>query len=97
MGCYICNRNMDIKNDDMTSQEAVNILKQLCDGALKMGLISKTEDAALLHEMFLLIKQRMIESAIPDPGNNKQLQPANNHPQVNGRPQETGLREPTHY
>lgn len=65
----------------MTKIEALSILKQLCDGALKMGLISKTEDAVLMHEMFLLIQKSLSE---PNTGSHQQLQPTNNHPKVSG-------------
>lgn len=63
----------------MTSEEALRNLKSLCDGALKMGLISKIEDAAMLHEMFLLIQKKLSE---PNTGNHQQLQSANNHKEI---------------
>jgi len=78
----------------MTNEQAISTLKQLCDGAIKMGLISKTEDAALLHEMFLMIQKSLSE---PDTNNHQQLQQVDNYPEVTNGPAETGVRKPTHY
>jgi hypothetical protein len=78
----------------MTSQQALSHLKTLCDGALKMGLIARVEDAALLNEMFLLIQKRLGE---PNTNNHQQLQSPINNSQVGRGPVEVGVREHTSY
>jgi len=44
-----------VKTFEMSKQEAIAIIKQVCDGAIKAGLISKLEDAALLAKAFEVV------------------------------------------
>lgn len=78
----------------MTTEEALRNLKNLCDGALKMGLISKIEDAAMLHEMFLMIQNRLSE---PDTINYKQFQPTYNHKEIVERLNGEEIHQSSHY
>jgi hypothetical protein len=78
----------------MTNEDILKNLKNLCDGAIKMGLISKTEDAAMLHEMFLLIQTRLSE---PATSNYKQFQSSVNHATPDKGPAEIGIRQPERY
>lgn len=86
----------------MTDEEILANLKNLCDGALKMGLISKIEDAAMLHEMFLLIQKRLSEPApyyynAEVTRSDKQLQSPDNNTTINRGLKEDGVREPASY
>jgi hypothetical protein len=78
----------------MTNREALKVLKSLCDGALKAGIIPTVQDAAALYEMYSLIQNVLSE---PSPNNHKQLQPADNNSPDGRGPEKVGLRELTHY